>query len=471
MLSKITVTAVDALTSEDGKDAVLWDTEVKGFGVRVRQGGAKTYVVHYRAGHGRGAPIRKYTIGRHGSPWTVETARKEAKRILGLVAGGNDPAAEKQAGKKAETIAELCKKYLDDHASEHKKKSSADADERNIRNHILPLLGKLKVKDVSRADVDRLKRSVAQGKTAKEVRTEEGVLKVRIQGGRGAANRCVALLSKMFNLAEVWGLRPDGSNPTRHVEKYPERKVERLLSGGDLARLGEALSSFDGSPYAVAAFRLLILTGARLEEIQSLRWDEVHFDRAELRIVEHKTDKTAGAKVIHLSPPALAVLAELPRIDGNPFVIVGQKAGAHMVNLKRSWQAIREVASVRIWRDSDNEAVAGLVARLTDEKEREPKYSECLVAAKATGIELPTGLVDVRRHDLRHAFASVAASAGMGLPIIGKMLGHTQAQTTARYAHLASDPVAAAAATVAGKIEDAMKAVVSRNNVVKIGNA
>ena len=202
------------------------------------------------------------------------------------------------------------------------------------------------------------------------------------------------------------GLRPDGSNPCRHVEKFAERKRERILSPAELARLGDALAAYDGSPYAVAAVKLLVFTGARLGEVLGLRWDWVDFERGEARF----SDSNTGAKTLHLPPPALAVLTELPRIDGNPYVIVGAKPGAALVNLEKPWLAIRK----------------------------------------------PAGLDDVRLHDLRHAFASVAASSGMGLPIIGKILGHSQPATTARYAHLASDPVKAAAAAVAGKIAAAM---------------
>ncbi|HZK90155.1 MAG TPA: site-specific integrase [Stellaceae bacterium] len=213
-------------------------------------------------------------------------------------------------------------------------------------------------------------------------------------------------MSTMFNLAERWGLRPDGSNPCRHVDKYPQHRRERFLSPAELARLGDALVAYDGSPYTVAAVKLLVFTGARLGEILGLRWEWIDFERGEARLPDSKT----GAKTLHLPPPALAVLAGLPRLDGNPYVIAGAKPGAALVNLEKPWRAIRQSA----------------------------------------------GLDDVRLHDLRHAFASVAASSGMGLPIIGKMLGHSQPATTARYAHLASDPVKAAAAAVAGKIAAAM---------------
>ena len=182
-----------------------------------------------------------------------------------------------------------------------------------------------------------------------------------------------------------------------------------MLSAAELARLGGGLAGIQSAARltSVAAIKLLIFTGARKGEILGLKWEWIDFERGEVRLPDSKTE----AKIlIYLPPPALAVLAELPRIAGNPHVIVGQKAGTQLVNLEETWRPIRATA----------------------------------------------GLDGVRLHDLRHAFASVAASSGMGLPIIGKMLGHTQEATTHRYAHLASDPVKAAAAAVAGKIAAAM---------------
>jgi len=387
MRGKITKRSVDGLKpGVGGAEAMLWDVELKGFGVRVQRGGTKSYVLHYRAGAGRGAPLRKLTIGRHGSPWTPETARREAKRLLGLIEGGADPAADKLARKEAPTIAELAERFLAEHAEAKRKTSSAAEYRRLLDKIILPALGKRKAADVSRADVTKLHHA-----------------------NRAApyqANRVLAVLSKMFNLAERWGLRPDGSNPCRHVERFAERKRERMLSTSELARLGGALASYDGSPYAVAAVKLLVFTGARLGEVLGLRWTWIDLERGEARLPDSKS----GVKTLHLPPPALSILAELPRLNGNPYVIAGAKEGAALVNLEKPWRAIRAAA----------------------------------------------GLDDVRLHDLRHAFASVAASSGMGLPIIGKILGHSQPATTARYAHLASDPVKAAAAAIAGKIAAAM---------------
>ena len=231
-----------------------------------------------------------------------------------------------------------------------------------------------------------------------------------------------------------------------------------MLSAEELAAVGETLATYDGSIFHVAAIKLLIFTGARLNEVLGLRWEDVKLDNGEVRLRDHKTSRKTGSKVLHLAPPALAVLTELPRIDGNPHVIVGGKPKASLVNLEKPWRAIREAATVRLWRRSKIEAVADLVARLGDKSKEKLTFKACKKTADATGVKLPLGMTDVRLHDLRHAFASVAAASGMGLPIIGKLLGHTQAQTTQRYAHLASDPVKAAAAAVAGKMVAAMDA-------------
>ncbi len=358
MRGKITKRDVDALRAgADGAETVLWDAEVKGFGVRVQRGGGKSYILHYRAGRGRGAPLRKLTIGRHGSPWTPETARGEAMRLRGLIAGGADPAADKTFRQESPTIADIGRRFLAEHVEAKRKASTARSYQKLFDRIILPALGNRKVVDVTRPEVIRLHHA-----------------------NRSApfqANRIVALLSTMFNCAEKWGLRPDGSNPCRHVEKFTEHRRERMLSPAELAQLGDALAAYEGSPYAVAAIQLLAFTGARRGEILGLQWAWIDFERGEARLPDSKT----GAKTLHLPPPALAVLAGLPRLDGNPHVIAGKKAGAALGNLETPWQKIRRVAE----------------------------------------------LDDVRLHDLRHAFASVAASSGMGLPIIGKMLGHTQA--------------------------------------------
>jgi integrase len=384
LLTKITKRAVDAVNPSRA-DQFLWDSDLKGFGLKVTAAGSKVYILQYRKG-GRGTPTKRFTIGRHGA-LTPEQARKEAARLSGAIASGSDPAALRAAEKTAQTVADLAERFLAEHVATKTKPSTAIEYRRLIERYVLPAVGRKPVREVTRADVSRL-HHVHRTKPY-------------------AANRTLAVLSKMFALAEKWGERADGSNPCRHVEKYGEHKRERMLSADEFGRLADALKAPGRSPYIVAAIKLLVFTGARLSEILNLKWEWIDFERAEARLPDSKT----GAKTLHFPVPAMAVLADLPRVEGNPYVIVGQVTGARLVNLEKPWRAIRKAA----------------------------------------------GLNDVRLHDLRHAFASVAASSGMGLPIIGKMLGHTQAATTHRYAHLASDPVKAAAATVANKIADAMR--------------
>ena len=210
----------------------------------------------------------------------------------------------------------------------------------------------------------------------------------------------------MFSLAEMWGLRPDGSNPRKHIKKYAEEKRERFLSPAEINRVGEVLREMESEGVelasGIAAARLLILTGCRLSEIMTLQWEHIDFSGKALRLPDSKT----GAKIVHLGQPAIEVLEKIERIEKNPWVIVGTKPDARLTDLQPFWQRVRARA----------------------------------------------GLKDVRIHDLRHTFASIAVASGQGLPMIGKLLGHTQVQTTARYAHLAADPVKVAADNVAAEI-------------------
>lgn len=377
---RITLRVVEAL--EPGM--LAWDSDVRGFGVRCQRE-AKVYVLKVRVG----GKQRWFTIGRHGAPWTPETARREARRKLGEIAGGNDPAVARAAEKANPTLAELVSMFLEEHAEAKRKPRTAAEYRRMLSLLVLPRLGERRVMAITRADVASL---------------HHGLRATPYQ-----ANRVLAVLSKLFSWAEKRGYRESGGNSCEYVEKYPERKRERFLSEDELAALGEALAQAElenVNPYVIAAIRLLLLTGARLNEILSLRWQDVDLERAMLRLPDSKT----GQKPIYLSPPALEVLATVPRIQGNDHVIVGYKPGSSMVNLQKPWRAIRARA----------------------------------------------GLDDVRLHDLRHSFASVAAASGLSLPVIGALLGHTQAATTHRYAHLAADPVRQANDRIGGRIAAAL---------------
>ena len=274
---------------------------------------------------------------------------------------------------------ELAARFDAEHIAVHLKESTAREYRRNLRRFILPVLGRHKVLEVTRADVARFHHDLRH---------------IPYQ-----ANRNLEIISKMFNLAEMWGLRPDGSNPRRHLRKYPEQKRERFLSASELRRLGEVLDAMEQErlelPSAIAAVRMLVLTGCRLNEIMKLRWEHVDLTEALLKLPDSKT----GARAVQPGEAAVEVLKQMERSPFNPYVIQGTKPGKPLSDLQPFWQRARARA----------------------------------------------GLKDARIHDLRHTFASVAVAAGQGLPMIGKLLGHSQVQTTARYAHLAGDPVKAAA--------------------------
>ena len=258
--------------------------------MKVTPKGVRVYVLQYSFG-GRS---RRVTIGRHGE-LTVEEARRKALGLRAAVANGADPAGVRATDRAVPLLAEFAQRYLSEHAAVKKKPLSLAADERNLRNHITAGHGQAEGFGHHRADVVRFHQSM--------------------KAKPGAANRCLALLSKMFNLAEKWGIRPDGTNPCRHVEKYPERSLERFLSLAELARLGAALREAEEKgehPSVIGALRLLTFTGCRRNEILTLRWEHVDLAGGCLRLPSSKT----GKRVVPLGAPALAVLAALPRREG-----------------------------------------------------------------------------------------------------------------------------------------------------------
>ena len=298
------------------RDVYLWDTEMPGFGVKVTPQGRRVYVLQYSFG-GRS---RRYTIGRHGIDLTADEARTEARRLRGQVADGHDPAGDCATQRSMPTLHEFAERYLAEHAAVKKKPRSVAGDKCNLERHILPKLGRRKVTEIARADVARFHVAMKDHPTT--------------------ANRCLALLSKMFNLAEKWGHRPDGTNPTRHVDKYPERRIDRFLSEVELARLGEVLDGAEQAgehPSVVAAIRLLIFTGCRRNEILTLEWEHVDFDRGCLWLAVSKT----GAKIVPLGAAAIELLSGLPRNEGNPYVLPGAVPGRHYVALEKAWRRLR----------------------------------------------------------------------------------------------------------------------------------
>ena len=365
-----------------GGDATLWDREVPGFGLRVRASGARYYVFQYTQ-HGE---KRKITIGRHGAPWTPDAARKEAKRLRGIVASNGDPATTRDAHRRAPTLKAFAATYLADHA--RPKKKSAAEDERLLEQTILPVLGRKRVAELTRSDLTRLHLSLKETPFL--------------------ANRVLALLSKMLALAEAWGERVQGMNPARGVERFREPKRRRFLDADELVRVGTALKASEGEepPAALAAIRFLLLTGMRLGEVLTLKWEYIVEARSCIALPDSKT----GAKEVPIGQAALKLLTKIPKVAGNPHVFTGRLDGRHIVGVPHVWDRVRERAKVP----------------------------------------------DVRLHDLRHSYAAVAVGGGAALPIVGAILGHASPITTSRYAHLAASPLAVVADRTAREIESAL---------------
>ena len=363
------------------------DTDLVGFGARRQKGAAVTYFLQRRIG----ARIRWVTIGRHGSPWTPESARKEAYRMLGQLADGRLPTTRRDDLDTKPTITDTAKTFMASHGT-HLKEGSRVKYQYVIDAYIVPMLGDKLLDSVTRADVMRLHTGMAKKPPL--------------------ANYAISVLSKLMTWSEEHGLRPLQSNPCWQMKRYRENKRQRFLSNAEYQRLGQVLAKTETlneeNLFIVAAIRLLLLTGARVGEIITLKWTWVDLDRQLLVLPDSKT----GQKIIRMNGAAVAVLKALPRRDGNPHVICGRREGASLVNLEKPWRRIRAEA----------------------------------------------GLQDVRLHDLRHSFASVAAAQKGSLPMIGRLLGHSNPRTTARYSHLADDPVDGLNTSVGEAIAEAIRA-------------
>jgi integrase len=385
---------------------VVWDTKVAGFGARRQKGPSVAYVLFYRTTEGR---QRWHTIGRHGAPWTPETARNEARRILGEVAGGNDPAGEKTAKRRAETVAELCDQYLADaeagrlltRRGESKKASTLSTDRGRIERHIKPLLGALKVAAVTRDDIDGFLHDVAAGKTTARIKTDKlrGVANVR--GGRGTASRTTGLLGAIFTYAVRARMRPD--NPVHGVTRFADGRRERRLSSEEFAALGAGLAKAEGEiwPPAIIAARFLALTGWRRGEVLGLEWAAVDLERRTATLADTKT----GRSIRPLSAAACDLLRLLSRTGA--LVFSATRGDGPMNGFPKFWARI------------------------------------------ATLGTLPA---DVTPHTLRHSFASIAGDLGYSESTIAALIGHKGQSITSRYVHAADAVLLAAADAVAGRV-------------------
>ena len=375
----ITECVVDALPA--GRDTVIWDRALTGFGVRVYPSGAKVYVVQTRGPAG----TKRITVGRHGVIGADE-ARRRAALIIARVHAGEDLAEHRAQKPAGPTLAALAARYLREHVAVRCKPSTAAQYRLAIERYIVPALGERAVSEIGRSHVADLQHA--------------------LRDRPAMANLVIATLSRLIDQAVAWGVVQETTNPCRSAQKYRVRRRERFLTDAEFRRLGNALDELEAtgrlSPHAAAAIRLLMLTGCRRNEILTLRWEEVHLEAQELRLPDSKT----GPRTISLSVEAADVLAAIPKVPGNPWVIPGTRPGQRLSSIFEPWSRVRARA----------------------------------------------GLDDVRIHDLRHSYASRALALGESLPVIAKLLGHAQIQTTARYTHLTRDSVKDAATRVANDI-------------------
>jgi integrase len=360
-----------------GPGEIVWDAAVSGFHARRQRGPAVTYAVFYRTREGR---QRWYKIGPPGAPWTPEKAREEAVRILGNVAEGADPAAEKMTARKAITVAELCDLYFADAEAGRlltrrrgsKKPSTLLTDRGRVTRHIKPLLGRSAVAAVDRVDIERFMHDVAEGRTAGRIKTGLYGL-ARVAGGKGTATRTVGLLGAMFTYAVRQGLRAD--NPVHGVMRFADGRRERRLSDDEYGALGAALRQGEAEgiwPAAIAAARFLALTGWRSGEALALQWSEIDLARRTATLADSKT----GRSVRPLSHTACDVLLPMRDFAGGGRVFPATRGDGPMVGFKKFWPKIAKLGA------------------------------------------LP---VDVTPHVLRHSFASLAADLGYSEPTIASL--------------------------------------------------
>jgi integrase len=365
---------------------------VRGFGLRVTAAGAKAFILNYRAS----GQERRLTIGGFPS-WGISRARAEARELRVRIDRGEDPLAERVALREAPTVRQLADRYIDEHLPK-KRPSSAAHDRAMLDYWVIPALGARKVASVRPADIEELHARVTR------------------KGKPIQANRVVALVSKMFQLAIKWEIRPD--NPCRGaVDRNPEVRRKRYLSAAEIARLSVALGECKDRQ-AADAIRLLLLTGARRGEVEGATWSQFDLD-AGTWLKPGSTTKQKTDHLVPLSAPALMLLSEMGR--GRPEEYLFPSGDGHL-NLRHAWDGVRKAA----------------------------------------------GLVDLHLHDLRHSFASILVSAGASLPLIGALLGHSNPATTSRYAHLMIDPLRDAAERVGVVVSGGVDNGSSSGDVVPI---
>lgn len=408
MSSRIGIREVRSLE----KDGVLWDSKVPGFCARRRNSSTIVYGLKYRTRQGR---QRWHTIGRHGAPWTPDTARDEARRILVEVAAGKDPAEEKLSNRRTITVAQLCDDYLSAAANgrlltrrgQNKKESTLGTDRSRIAAHIKPLLGFRKVSEISRNDIEKFMHEVASGKTKRRCHLGKPRAISNVKGGRGAATRTVGLLGAIFNYGTRTGVCCH--NPVIGIVRYADGKRNRRLTDGEYRQLGKgAARAKNVWPNAVSVARFLALTGWRSGEALKLRWRDIDLKQRLARLPDTKTGFSARV----LPRAAIRELKKLADLGSEELVFPSSRAGVVMAGFPALFQKV------------------------------------------ARWGELPK---EVTPHVLRHSFASIAADLGFSELTIAALIGHRGGSITSRYTHQADTVLLAASDAVAAHIANLME--------------
>jgi integrase len=420
-IARLSKRTVDALRP-GVKPYIMFDEDLTGFGLRVLPSGTKTWIVEYRPGAGGRKVFKRRMKIDLASRVTPDEARTQAREILARVRLGEDPAGERAIRRDAPTLAAFAEQFLEEYAvAPTIKPTTRRLYTGNLRKLVVPALGSLKLDAVTGPDIARLHRKLGKTKPT-------------------AANNMLVTLSSLYRYADEIGLVAKGLNPVKNAtNRHKSERKERFLTMEEMKRLADALRNVEQngldwrltpgldpsrakhrakaetqkievSPFVLAAIRLLLFTGCRLGEVMNLKWSEVDFERGILNLADSKT----GKKSVVLNGPAIAILSELPRVG--PYVISGQAPNAPRVSITRHWYRIRELA----------------------------------------GLDGSDGKPAFRLHDFRHSFASIGVAGGMGLPIVGKLLGHSQAATTSRYAHLDADPLRRASNAIGAAISEAI---------------
>ena len=398
-MPKITKRTVDALRPlATARDLFVWDSEMKGFGIRMKPSGAGTYLVQYRNSFGR---TRRLAIGKIAT-LTPDEARDLARHRLAAVAAGADPSADRKRALKVITVAELCDQYLKD-AKGRVKDSTLAGDRSRIDRHIRPLIGNLPLNSLTHSDVSKLQTDIANGRSAaKEKRKGRGG---NAAGGKGVAARTIGMFSTILQYSVRHELLP--SNVAHGIEKYPDNKNQRFLSLEEIAALGRAMDEAKAdSETAHAAIRFLLLTGCRRMEVLSLKWAAVDIKARCLRLADTKS----GPQIRVIGVEAVHLIDGLTREEGAVYAFPADRGDGHFVGLPR------------------------VLGRL------------CKTAK----------LKDVSVHVLRHTFAATAATIGFSELTIAGLLGHRVSGVTARYAHVPDTALAGAADRVSKAIANAL---------------